>query len=207
MRKIYRFLTRNLPTFYYCLVSGLKYHRDWQLRGGVKIIKSSWLNKLLLKSRNGELIIGRNFKCNNKVKSNSIGLIQPCVFNISFPYSRIEIGNNVGISGSSICARKKVKIGNNVLIGSGCLITDSDAHPIDWIDRRDAREDKVRCAPVIIGNDVFIGARSIILKGVTIGDRAIVGAGAVVSADVPPDCIVAGNPAKIVKRLCTSPTL
>ena len=139
--------------------------------------------------------------CNNTVTSNSLGLIQPCVFNISYPESKLIIGDNVGISGSSICASVGVTIGNNVLIGSGCLITDSDAHPLDWKDRRKDLFNKVSRAPIVIGNDVFIGARCIILKGVTIGDRAIIGACSVVTKDVPQDSIVAGNPATIIKRL------
>lgn len=149
---------------------------------------------------NGKMSIGKNFKCNNKVTSNSIGLIQPCVFNIETPGSRILIGDNVGISGSTICATKSVTIGNNVLIGSGCIITDTDAHPVDWRERREGNKNKAS-SPVVIGDDVFIGARSIILKGVTIGDRSVIGAGSVVVKDVPADCVVAGNPAKIIKTI------
>lgn len=171
------------------------------MKGVVKIIKKSWLNRLFFHLPNGSLVIGEGFQCNNKVTSNSIGLIQPCVFNVSETTSKIVIGNNVGISGSTICAVKSVTIGDNVLIGSGCLITDTDAHPIDWRDRRENRNDKKGVAPIVIGNDVFIGARSIILKGVTIGDRSVIGAGSVISRDVPADCIAAGNPAKVVKRL------
>ena len=198
---LFQFFTVSLPTLFACLFSGLKYHNTWIVRGRVTIIRRSWLLEKLLHMPNGTLSIGKGFNCNNRIKSNSIGLIQPCVFNIMTPGSQIVIGDNVGISGSTICARKKVVIGNNVLIGSGCIITDSDAHPLDWKDRREGVSNNIKCAPVVIGNDVFIGARSIILKGVIIGDRAVVGAGSVVSKYVPADCIVAGNPAVIVKRL------
>lgn len=201
MRRLYRFLTQKLPSFWYCLISGLKYKRDWQIVGGVKIIKRSWFNCFMLHMPNGDIEIGKGFCCNNKVTSNSIGLIQPCVFNIATPGSRIAIGNNVGISGSTICASKSVTIGDNVLIGSGCIITDTDAHPINWKDRKEGRDENTHKAPVVIGNDVFIGARCLILKGVTIGDRSVIGAGSVVTTDVPADCVVAGNPAKIVKML------
>lgn len=200
MKVLYNFLFLQLPTWWCCLISGLKYQKTWRLQGEVKIIKKDWLARLFLHQPNGTLQIGSSFKCNNKVKSNSIGLIQPCVFNISTPGSRLVIGNNVGISGSTICATKSVTIGDNVLIGSGCLITDSDAHPLNWLDRRENRNGNTLCAPVVIGNDVFVGARSIILKGVTIGDRAVIGAGSVVCKDVPADCVVAGNPAIVVKR-------
>lgn len=201
MKKIYTFFVVVLPTLWWCIVSGMRYQKTWRFKGRARVIRNGWLMRKLMRTNNGSLIIGSGFKCNNKAESNSIGLIQPCVFNICTEGSQIEIGNNVGISGSSICARERVIIGNNVLIGSGCLITDSDAHPLDWKDRRDAREDKVRCAPIIIGDDVFIGARSIILKGVNIGNRAVIGAGSVVVKDVPADCVVAGNPAQIVKPL------
>lgn len=201
MKSLYRFFAVALPTMWWCMLSGLSYQRTWRLRGRIHIIRHSWFMRLLLHTENGELKIGSGFRCNNKVESNSIGLIQPCVFNISYPGSCLIIGDNVGISGCSICARKSIKIGNNVLLGSGCLITDSDAHPIDWQVRRESREDQVRCAPVIIGDDVFIGARSIILKGVKIGDRSVIGAGSVVVKNVPADCIVSGNPAKVVRYL------
>lgn len=200
MKRLYNLLFVLLPTWVYCLLSGLKFQKTWRLRGKVKIIKKNWLMQLLLHQHNGSLVIGSDFKCNNKVTSNSIGLIQPCAFNINAPGSRIQIGNNVGISGSTICATQSVTIGDNVLIGSGCIITDTDAHPLDWRDRCDGHDDRKKSAPVTIGNDVFIGARCIILKGVTIGDRAVIGAGSVVTKDVPADSIVAGNPARLVRR-------
>ena len=201
MKSLYQFFFVALPTWWWCLLSGLSYQKSWKLKGAAKVIRHSWLIRMLLHVDNGKIIIGSGFKCNNRVKSNSIGLIQPCVFNISYPSSCIIIGDNVGISGSSICARKSVTIGNNVLIGSGCLITDSDAHPIDWRARREGNEDGVSCDPVLIGDDVFVGSRSVILKGVTIGERTVIGAGSVVVRDIPADCIAAGNPARVVKKL------
>jgi len=201
MKKIYQILVRRIPTLWNCIVSGLKYDSTWQVRGTVRIIKKGWLQRKLLKEPNGTLQIGSHFVCNNTIKSNSIGLIQPCVFNISKPGSRLIIGNHVGISGSTIRSSLSVTIGDNVLIGSGCLITDTDAHPLDWRDRNEGKNDAAPAAPILIGNNVFVGARSIILKGVTIGERSIIGAGSVVSKDVPADCIVAGNPAKVIKYL------
>lgn len=169
--------------------------------GRPRIILGNRLVKWFLKQSHGKIIIGDNFKCNNKVISNSIGLIQPCVFNISSSGSRIIIGNNVGISGSTINAATTITIGDNVMIGSGCLITDTDSHPLHWKDRLEERNEMIMRSPITIENDVFIGARSIILKGVTIGKGAVVGAGSVVSKDVPPFAIVCGNPAKIVKLI------
>ena len=201
MRSLYRFLVQELPSFWYCLLSGIKYQKGYRVKGRIRVIKRSWFNCLYFRSPNGVLQIGKGLKCNNKITSNSIGLIQPTVFNIATSGSRIVIGDNVGISGSTICAAESVTIGNNVLIGSGCIITDTDAHPINWSDRRDGNQESIRKAPVVISDDVFIGARSIILKGVTIGERTVIGAGSVVSTNIPSDCVAAGNPAKIVKQL------
>lgn len=201
IKSLYNLIFSILPSLFYQSISGLKLNTTNRLVGGVKIIKKNKLICLLTRTRNGELIIGNDFKCNNKIKSNSIGLIQPSIFNISAPNSRIIIGDNVGISGSTICATTSVTIGNNVLIGSGCLISDTDSHPIDWEDRLYDRNEKTRKASIVIEDNAFIGARSIILKGVTIGEGAVVGAGSVVSKDVPPYSIVCGNPARVVKTL------
>lgn len=201
MKQLYRLFAITIPTWWNCMICGLPYQKSWRFRGRPRIIKKGWLSCLLQHQANGTIDIGTDFKCNNTIDSNSIGLIQPCIFNIFSPKSSIVIGNNVGISGSTICARERITIGDNVLIGSGCIITDGDAHPIGWEDRKEGRNEKINSAPISIGNDVFIGARSIILKGVTIGDRSVIGAGSVVTKNVPADCIFAGNPAKEIKKL------
>lgn len=200
-RKTYRLLFITLPTFMNSLRSGIRFNTTSNIVGRPRIIKKNLLVRWVLKQNNGRIIIGDNFKCNNKVTSNSIGLIQPCVFNIYESGSKIIIGNNVGISGSTINATTTITIGDNVMIGSGCLITDTDSHPLHWKDRLEERNELTRQAPITIEDDAFIGARSIILKGVTIGKGAVVGAGSVVSKDVPPFAVVCGNPAKIVKTL------
>ncbi len=193
------FFREILPSFWYCLLSGLKYQRTWRLRGRVIVKRGKRFASLRSDAKVGKLSIGTHFICNNTIKSNSIGVIQPCLFNIK-PGGRLIIGNNVGISGSTIRATESVTIGDNVLVGTGCLITDTDAHPLNWRDRIEGLSEKTLSAPIVIGNNVFIGARSIILKGVTIGERSVIGAGSVICKDVPSDCVVAGNPAKIVKR-------
>ena len=95
-----------------------------------------------------------------------------------------------------------VRIGKHCLIAGGVRVFDLDGHPLD-ADRRQAGEptppEAVR--PVVIGDNVWIGTGAIILKGVKVGDRSIIGAGSVVTGDVPPDTVVAGNPARVVKCL------
>ena len=147
-------------------------------------------------NKKAHLKFGQNLILCSDPKKNSIGLFQKVTIKAIRPKSEIIIGNNVGMSGSSISCFSKITIGNNVLIGSGSLITDNDAHSIHPAFRSDPT--KIQSAPIIIGDDVFIGARSIILKGVSIGKGALVGAGAVVSKNVPEFSIVAGNPAKLV---------
>jgi len=115
----------------------------------------------------------------------------------------IEVGNNVFVgNGCTFSAAKEIVIGNHVLISAGVRIHDNDGHPLDAAKRMagDGIEaDDVK--PVRINDGVWIGAQAIILKGVTIGQNAVVGAGSVVLSDVPASSVVAGNPAMVVKTL------
>jgi len=114
--------------------------------------------------------------------------------------SRIDIGDGSGVSSSTIVARQLVRIGNRTFIGANCLICDNDFHSLDHR-QRNTPSDAPSSAPVILGEDVFVGTRSVILKGVEIGDRSVIGAGSVVTKSIPPDSLAAGNPAKIIRSL------
>ena len=140
--------------------------------------------------------IGTEFVACSSPYYNSIGVIQKVIIKALNPKAILKIGSNVGASGATISCSLKILIGNNVLIGSGALISDSDAHSINPKFRNNSS--KTQSRPIIIEDDVFIGARSIILKGVSIGTGAVVGAGSVVTRDVDAYSIVAGNPAKKV---------
>lgn len=109
---------------------------------------------------------------------------------------RIEIGSNSYIGDrTEIHSGELVKIGDGVNIAWDCNILDRDYHAFE--------SDKEVVKPVIIENNVWIGVRSTILKGVTIGEGAVVAAGSVVTKNVPPKCLVAGNPAKVIKENIT----
>jgi acetyltransferase-like isoleucine patch superfamily enzyme len=138
--------------------------------------------------------IGKKFVACSSPYHNSIGVIQKVTIKALSPKSILSIGSNVGVSGATISCSSRINIGDNVLIGSGVLISDSDAHAINPRYRNDSS--KTISKPIIIENDVFIGARSIILKGVIIGEGAVIGAGSVISRSVEAFSIVAGNPAK-----------
>jgi acetyltransferase-like isoleucine patch superfamily enzyme len=117
-------------------------------------------------------------------------------------HARIVIGTNTGISGSTICAADSIRIGSDCLIGSGVMIVDNDFHAIDPRNRRsNCNHADIASAPIIIGNNVFIGAQSIILKGVSIGDNSVIGAGSVVRASIPENTIATGNPAVSIRSI------
>ncbi len=133
--------------------------------------------------------------------SNMLGLYQRCIIVARYG-GKIEIGKYCGISGSTIYAWNSIKIGNYTRIGANCKIIDNDFHPVELEYRHQGLNEKyTRRAPIVIGDDCFIGMNSIILKGTTLGNNVIVGAGSVVHGSFPDNCIIAGNPAKIVKRL------
>ena len=95
------------------------------------------------------------------------------------------------MSSTRFWVHDSVAIGDNVKIGACVLITDTDAHPLDYLARRTSN-DGTKSAPIVIEDDVWVGAHSIILKGVTIGARSIIGAGSVVTKDIPSNVIAAG---------------
>lgn len=114
---------------------------------------------------------------------------------------KLTIGNDTGISASCIWCVDNISIGNHVDIGANCVIIDNDAHSLDYRLRRDSYKDISNSKPIVIEDDVLIGTNCIILKGVKIGSRSVIGAGSVVTGDIPTDCIAVGNPCKIIKTL------
>ncbi len=126
------------------------------------------------------------------------------------PDGSVRIGERTFIGASTLVCAEEIDIGNDVLVAWGCTIVDHDSHPLAWKDRSgdvgnwfNGRKDwtHVERAAVRIGNKAWIGFNVIILKGVHIGEGAIVGAGSVVTRDVPPSSIAAGNPARLIREL------
>jgi acetyltransferase-like isoleucine patch superfamily enzyme len=114
----------------------------------------------------------------------------------------LSIGDNTSLHyGIIISVAKEVRIGRNCLFAVNCLIMDSDDHPMDPVKRAAGQPvEKGMVRPVIIGDNVWVGAFSAILKGVSIGDNAVVATHSVVTRDVPPNSVVAGAPARVVKE-------
>lgn len=154
------------------------------------------------KHHSATISIGHNFILTSGESFNPLCRnLKGCI--VANPNARIIIGNNVGLSSTCIWAHNEIIIGDNVKIGGDCILLDSDAHSLNYLDRRNINLDikHTKSASITIENDVLIGTRSIILKGVTIGSKSIIGSGSVVTKSIPPNCIAAGNPCKIIKRL------
>jgi len=152
-------------------------------------------------ARGAKIILGKNVLVDSRTNNNPAGLPHPTILAAIGPQSYITIGAGTGISGASITARSSITVGKMVLIGAGACIWDTDFHPIDANRRREHPTRDAACAPIKIEDEVFIGARALLLKGVNVGRGAVVGAGAIVTKSVKPGDIVAGNPARVVRSM------
>lgn len=114
--------------------------------------------------------------------------------------ANLSIGNNVGMSSPTIWCDENIVIGNDVRIGALVTILDTDCHSLNYLDRMNG-DKTTKTKPVVIDEGVLIGAQSIVLKGSHIGAHSIIGSGSVVCGDIPANCIAAGNPCKVIKKL------
>lgn len=131
--------------------------------------------------------------------SNMLGISQRCIV-VARHGGHIELGEGTAISGSTLYSMDSIKLGKNVLVGVSCKIIDNDFHPLRPELRRPYDPATIKKAPVEIGDNCFIGANSIILKGTKLGKNCVVGAGSVVHGVWPDNSILAGNPAKLIKE-------
>ncbi|NLW19653.1 MAG: acyltransferase [Candidatus Cloacimonetes bacterium] len=148
----------------------------------------------------GKIIIGDGFVCNSGKKQNPIGgdtVLRLAVYENAI----VRIGNQVGISNSTLVCKESITIGDKVLIGGGCKIWDTNFHSLDFESRTSSKDTNVKSAPIVIEDGAFVGGSSLIMKGVTIGRHSIVAAGSVVTKDIPPNEIWGGNPAKFIRKL------
>lgn len=192
------------------------FYKNWNLWifkiNGVKFGKSlKVFNRLyLLKHPDAIIAIGDNFLFTSGESFNPLCRNIRGTIYLPENKSKLIIGNNVGISSACIWAKKSITIKDNVKIGGDCILMDTDAHNLDYLVRNSDEIDvngmaidsiTAKSAPIYIEDDVLIGTRCIVLKGVTIGARSIIGSGSVVTKSIPADCIAAGNPCKVIKYI------
>jgi acetyltransferase-like isoleucine patch superfamily enzyme len=176
----------------------------WRFEARLKGVKfqgrATFLGRPLLSLVKGSrIVIGDGALIHSATRSNPLGLARPCALRSLAPGAYLILGNRVGLSGVALCAGAGIEVGEGTIMGAGAMIIDNDFHQAigewEW-----SNDSFTGARPIKIGRGVFVGASAIVLKGVTVGDRAIIGAGAVVTKDVPPHHIAAGNPAKIIPK-------
>jgi acetyltransferase-like isoleucine patch superfamily enzyme len=158
-----------------------------------------WIN--IICHPRGYLLIGDSIRLNSGFTRNAVGGYRCLGIHVG-PNAKLVIGDKVSISNSTIVCMEAITIGDEVFIGGGCNIYDTDFHPIE-ANERILSSDNIKTAPVVIKRCSFIGGHTIILKGVTIGEGAIVGSGSVVTRDVPNYEIWAGNPVRRLGQIST----
>lgn len=193
-RKLQRWYYKN---YFYCSVTknsnnAIPKKKDLIISGPITLEISS----------TGKIKIGDDFCIRSGVR-NAIDNVPPQSKIVVIDNANLTIGNHVGMSNAVIHCHKQITIGDYVKIGAGCLIMDTNFHSVDWNDRMNYESDisNVIRKSIFIKDHAFIGARSIITKGITIGMHSIVATGSVVVCDIPDNEIWGGNPAKFIKTI------
>lgn len=168
-------------------LNGIPWGRGWRCYG-VPIVQ---------KHKGSQMGIGDHMQLRSSVRSNPLGPNRPVILATWRVGAVLQIGEDFGMSGGTLCAAEKVVIGNRVTVGANTTIVDTDFHPLEPALRR-LHPYRANSAPIVISDDVFIGMQCLILKGVTLGQGCVIGAGSVVTRDVPDGAIMAGNPAEVI---------
>ena len=168
-------------------------YSNLRISEGVKIDYQSSVN--LFK---GELVLGKNVRLLSRSKGYHAGMPFPCTVLIDVANAKVTIGDNSRLNGVYIHSQKEITIGRNCVFASGVNILDSNGHEIRSLDRTKGRDIPKE---IVIGDNVWIGINSIILKGSRIGDNSVVAAGSVVKGDFPANSIISGNPAQIIDTI------
>jgi acetyltransferase-like isoleucine patch superfamily enzyme len=187
---IYILLTTHIGRLL-CTLYGIQYGQNLRLFGIPFIIRHP----------GAHITLGDNVILSSLARFNPAGINHKVILAADRENSKINIGNNTGISGAAIHARDSIHIGNYVSIGANVKIFDHDFHSLNYLERREDLQIDIITKPIIIEDDVWIGTNTIILKGVKIGRAAIIGAGSVVTKDIPEFTVWAGNPAKFIRKI------
>ena len=173
-------------------INGIKYGNNLKILGFLKIDIT----------KRGFVRVGDNLSINSGHNYNVIGRQQKTIIVVD---GKLTIGSNVGMSSTAIVCKHKISIGNHVKLGGGVCIYDTDFHSLDPKIRRDSNLDKLnaKSAAIVLKDNVFVGAHSTILKGVTVGENSIIGACSLVSRSIPANQIWGGNPARFIREVQT----
>ena len=174
----------------YFFINRVRWGQRWRILG----------TPIIQRYKNSQIHLGDRLILRSWVSTNPVAPNHPVFLSTRTNHAKIIIGDDFGITGGSIIAAKCVEIGNRVIIGGNCLITDTDFHPLESR-KRMSKDASITAVPVFIDDDVFIGTNSILLKGVNIGKGSVIGAGSVVTGDIPANVIAAGNPAVVISSL------
>ena len=155
---------------------------------------------IIQRHRGSQIRIGQGMSLRSTPRSNPLGPNHPVMISTRRRGARLKIGSDFGMTGGSLVCDERITIGDRVWVGANAVIADTDFHPLDP-DLRRARPLAAKTAAIAIGDDVFIGMHALILKGVHIGEGAVIAAGSVVSRDVPPRSLAAGSPAQIIREI------
>jgi acetyltransferase-like isoleucine patch superfamily enzyme len=157
---------------------------------------------IVSRARDSEIHIGADSRLVSRSDRTALGVNHAVVLRTLLPGAVLVLGRNLGMSGGSICAARRVTIGDGSLLGANVTVVDTDFHPLDSEERWSAGIPVPEEADeVVIGRNVFLGTGVIVLKGSVIGDNSVIGAGAVVSGTIPSGVIAAGNPARVLRFL------
>lgn len=151
----------------------------------------------LHRTAHSRISIGEHCEFRSAPWSNWAGIDRACMLSTLHPNAVLTIGSRCGFSGTVIAAAQSITIGDRVLCGVNSAIMDTDWHGLHPAERAT----RGKCAPILIEDDVWIGAGVLVLKGVTIGRGTVVAAESVVTRSLPPAVIAAGNPARVIREL------
>lgn len=168
-------------------INGIPWGAGWRIYGV----------PLIQKHARAVIRIGPGLWLRSSARSNPLAPAHPVVLSARQPGSRLVIGRGFAMTGGVLCAEESIEIGDRVTVGANCTIVDTDFHAPGGA----AHLTRGATAPVVIEDDVFIGMSALVLKGVRVGRGSVIGAGSVVTGDVPPGVIAAGNPARVVREL------
>lgn len=182
-----------IKSYLYTIYNNLKL-RYWGVEIGTSVSMYGIINVINM----NKITIGRNVRLISGY-GNFVGGSERISFQTG-QSGEIRIGENTGISNTTIISQSSIIIGADVFIGGGTKIYDNDFHPITSYDRKH-NPTQIPTAPIHIKSGAFIGGHCVILKGVTIGHGAVVGAGSVVTRDIPDEEVWAGVPARFIKKL------